>query len=275
MADPAADTYVLGTEPVERERLRLQHELWLPAAREAWERAGLGIGHRVLDLGAGPGYVGLELARAVGPSGRVLGLELSPTYVEEGRRAARESALAQLEFRLHDLRSDPLPREGFDLAWCRWVAMFLPSVEPLAGELAAALRPGGQLVIHEYIHWDSFGLHPHGEAVGRFGAATQACFRAGGGDPDVNRRLPALLAAAGFRIEELRPLLVLGREGDPVARWIERFIATFGPELIRQGLWSQEEADRAAAEIAEARRTPGCFWVAPTLMELRATKLAP
>ena len=83
----ATDTYLLGTDSLELERLRLQHELWLPEARRAWQRAGLKPGERVLDLGAGPGFVALELAREVGPEGRVLGLELSAAYAEAARRA--------------------------------------------------------------------------------------------------------------------------------------------------------------------------------------------
>ncbi|MCP9916272.1 methyltransferase domain-containing protein [Cyanobium sp. ATX 6F1] len=274
-AERPSDTYVLGTDPAERERLRLQHELWLPAAREAWGRAGLAPGQRVLDLGAGPGFCALELARAVGPTGKVLALELSAAYVQAGQRAAAAAGLEQLELRRHDLNREALAETGFDLAWCRWLAMFLPAVEPLVETLAGALRPGAQVVLHEYIHWDSFGLHPHGPALGRFGAACQASFRASGADPDVNRRLPALLAARGFRIEELRPLLLLGQPWDPVAAWIERFVAIYGPELVRQGHWSAAEAEAAAAEITAAHQTPGAFWVAPTVMELRATRLDP
>ncbi len=271
----AADTYVLGTDALELERLRLQHELWLPAVRDGCQAAGLAAAERVLDLGAGPGFVSLELARQVGPSGRVLGLELSPTYVEAARRAAAAAGLAQLEFRRHDLRSDPLPQEPFDLVWCRWVAMFLPAVEPLLDQLAGLLEPGGRLLIHEYIHWSSFGLHPRGEAVRRFADASLASFRAAGGDTDINRRLPSLLAARGFRLEALRPLAVVGRPGEGVADWLERFVLIYGRELIRQGRWSEAEAAAAAAEIAAAHQDPGACWMGPTLLELRATRWEP
>ncbi len=270
-----ADTYVLGTEAAELERLRLQHELWRPAAAEAWRRAGLGSGQRVLDLGAGPGFAALDLARAVGPGGRVLGLELSDTYLAAGRSAAAAAGLAQLELRRHDLRTDPLPDEPFDLVWCRWVAMFLPALEPLLDGLAARLPPGARLVLHEYIHWSSFGLHPHGAAVGRFGVATLESFRAAGGDPDVNRRLPSLLAERGFRIDHLRPLALIGRPGDAVAGWIERFVRIYGRELIRQGRWSEADAATAEAEIAAAGRDPGACWMGPTVLEVQATRWGP
>ncbi len=267
-----SDTYLLGTEPLELERLRLQHELWLPEARRAWRRADLAPGERVLDLGAGPGFVALELAREVGPAGRVLGLELSASYVEAARALGR--GLSQLEVRCLDLSNDPLPVEPFDLVWCRWVLMFLPEVEPLLDRLAASLSPGARLVIHEYIHWSSFGLHPHGEAVGRFGAAAMASFQRAGGDTDVNRRLPSLLTARGFRVDELLPLTVVGRLGDGVARWLERFVTIYGRELIRCGQWSEDDGRQAEAEMAAARQDPGSFWVGPTLMETRATRWA-
>jgi SAM-dependent methyltransferase len=263
-------SYLLGTHAEELERLRFQHELWRPHALAAWQRAGLGPGDRVLDVGAGPGFAALDLARLVGPKGRVLGLELSPDYVQAGQQLAEAEGLTQLELRQHQLLQDPWPTGGFDLAWCRWVAMFLPDLQPLLEGLKRSLRPGGCLVLHEYVHWDSFGLYPQGEAVARFGQACQASFRQAGGDADVNRRLPSLLAAQGWHIEELRPLPVLGGPGSMAARWLERFVPVYGPRLQELGLWSQADADAATAEIDRAARTPGSFWVGPTVLEVRA-----
>jgi ubiquinone/menaquinone biosynthesis C-methylase UbiE len=81
-------SYLLGTHAEELERLRFQHDLWRPQALAAWQRAGLAPGDRVLDVGAGPGFAALDLARLVGPKGRVLGLELSPDYVHAGEQLA-------------------------------------------------------------------------------------------------------------------------------------------------------------------------------------------
>ena len=48
--------YVLGTHDEEIERLGLQHRVWRPRMLEAWRRAGVTVGSRVIDIGAGPGY---------------------------------------------------------------------------------------------------------------------------------------------------------------------------------------------------------------------------
>jgi len=272
---PTDQPYVLGTHGEELERLRFQHELWRPLAEAAWDRAGLTAGERVLDLGAGPGFAALDLARRVGPTGQVLALEHSPAYVVAGQRLAVEAGLTHLELRQHDLLRDPLPREGFDLAWMRWVAMFLADLEPLLTQLPLALRPGGRLVLHEYVQWDSFGLHPHGAAIHRFGQAVQRSFRQAGGDPDVNRRLPSLLAARGFHIDALEPLPVLGREGSLAAQWMQRFVMVYAHQLQAQGLWSAADQAEALAEIEAAAEDPGSFWMGPTVLELRATRWAP
>jgi len=269
---PGADAYLLGTHAAELERLRVQHALWRPLAQEGWRRAGLIPGERVLDLGAGPGFAAHDLAHWVGPTGLVLALERSPVYVAAGRELARQQGLAHLRWHEHDLLRDPLPAAGFDLAWMRWVAMFLPDLEPLLIQLPQALRPGGRLVVHEYMHWDSFGLHPHGNAVARFGQAVQRSFREAGGDPDVNRRLPSLLAARGFRIDALTPVPVLGAEGSMAASWMQRFVAVYASQLIDRGLWTSDDQQEAEAEIATAAHDPGSYWVGPTVLELQATR---
>jgi cyclopropane fatty-acyl-phospholipid synthase-like methyltransferase len=179
----ANSSYLLGTHAEELERLRFQHQLWLPQAQAAWQRAGLASGAHVLDVGAGPGFAAMDLARVVGPSGRVLGLELSANYVAAGRDLASAAGLTQLELRPCNLLEDAWPEEHFEQIWCRWVAMFLARLEPLLHGLEQCIAPGGQLLIHEYVHWDSFGLHPHGQAIRRFGEACQQSFRQAGGDP--------------------------------------------------------------------------------------------
>ncbi|HXU78754.1 MAG TPA: class I SAM-dependent methyltransferase, partial [Methylomirabilota bacterium] len=64
--------YVLGTDGAELERLGLQHQLWLAQAASIWERAGFRRGHRILDVGCGPGFAALDLAERVGPRGRIV-----------------------------------------------------------------------------------------------------------------------------------------------------------------------------------------------------------
>ena len=265
-------SYLLGTHGEELERLRFQNQLWRPTAAAAWQRAGLQSGERVLDLGAGPGFAAMDLAQVVGPSGRVLGLELSPVYVDAGNALVREAGIAQLQLRQQDLLHDAWPEERFDMLWSRWVAMFLPQLEPLLRGAEACLRPGGRWVIHEYVHWDTFALHPHGEAIQRFGQACQQSFRASGGDPDVNRRLPALLSERGWALEDLQPLPVMGGPGSMAAQWMEQFVAVYGSRLQTLGLWSTSDASQAQREILRSHRQGGCYWVGPTLLEVRATR---
>ncbi len=263
-------SYLLGTHAEELERLRFQNQLWRPTARAAWARAGLQAGEQVLDLGAGPGFAALDLAAIVGPTGRVLGLELSNAYVEAGCTLA--AGVDQLELRQHDLVTDPWPKEHFDLIWSRWVAMFLTELDPLLAGAEACLRPGGRWVLHEYMHWDTFGLHPHGKAIHRFGQACQASFHAAAGRSDVNRTLPATLAKRGWTIDALEPLPVVGDSTSMAGQWMERFVEVYGQTLIRSGRWTRDDAAEARAEIAHSHQQPGSFWVGPTTLEVRASR---
>src|SRR5437867_13080004 len=73
--------YVLGTHDEELARLGLQHRVWRPVVLDCWQRAGITVGKRVLDVGAGPGYATVDLAEIVGPPGEVVALERSNKFV--------------------------------------------------------------------------------------------------------------------------------------------------------------------------------------------------
>ena len=84
--------YVLGTHDEELARLGLQHRIWRPIALDCWQKAGITIGSRVLDVGAGPGYAATDLAEIVGPTGKVVAVERSSNFVralEERCRVAQ------------------------------------------------------------------------------------------------------------------------------------------------------------------------------------------
>lgn len=74
----AADDYVLGSAAPELRRLRTISVLYRDATLSWLERAGIGDGMSVLDVGCGPGDVTLLAARLVGPKGAVIGLDSSP-----------------------------------------------------------------------------------------------------------------------------------------------------------------------------------------------------
>src|SRR5437667_409272 len=69
MSQTAERDYVLGTHDEEIARLGLQHRVWRPVVLECWQKAGITVGSRVLDVGAGPGYATVDLAEIVGQSG--------------------------------------------------------------------------------------------------------------------------------------------------------------------------------------------------------------
>lgn len=267
--------YVLGTHGAERDRLALQHALWVDEARQGWRAAGIGRGSSVLDMGCGPGHAMEALLALVGPAGTVAGLELSPEFAAQAR--ARAASHARSDVRVHefDLMSGPLPRPlhaAFDAVWCRWVAMFVRDPAMLVRAAHDALRPGGCVVFHEYMHYGTYGLHPHGDRVREFVQHAMASYAADGGDADVARRLPALLADAGMEVTSLRPIARVARPADPLWHWPAGFVRTYSRRPLELGRVDEPWVRALHDELDSATGRPDSMIVAPTLLEVVAVR---
>ena len=123
-------------------------------------------------------------------------------------------------------------------AWCRWVGMFLPRLEPLLDRLAAALRPGGRLVLHEYVQWNSFGLYPKGSQLALFVERCIQHWRRHGGDPNVAQRLPELLEARGFRLLHSSSLMACSPSDHPKAQWLIDFLSSYPVQRPAAASWA-------------------------------------
>jgi ubiquinone/menaquinone biosynthesis C-methylase UbiE len=114
MTETADHEYVLGTRSDELERLKMQHELWVDLAEAEWDRAGIGAGQTVMDLGCGPGFALRALARRVGAEGRAVGVDVSRRFLEHAQQYASEGSEAAIETHHVDAHVMPFGSDTFD-----------------------------------------------------------------------------------------------------------------------------------------------------------------
>lgn len=274
-----ADGYVLGTDDIELGRLGLQHRIWADAASAIWRRAGLVPGMRVLDIGCGPGFASLDMAAIAGPTGRIVGVDESPRFVEafNAQAAARGTNWAgAYRGDVHDIAS-ALAACGvaglFDMAYARWVLCFVPDPARVLRSAAALLRPGGRLCVQDYFCYASMSLAPKEPAFTEVITAIDRSWRDRGGDPDIVGRLPVMLDEAGFRLTSLEVDHRIARPGSTMWTWPTVFWASVLPRLVASGHITSTQ--RAAFEVAWARAgsDPTRFCLLPPVFDVIAERV--
>jgi SAM-dependent methyltransferase len=128
-----------------------------PLGRRALDRARVAAGESVLDVGCGCGDTTLELARRVGPSGRVFGVDISAPMLARARERARAAGATQVTFEQADAQTHAFPPATFDLIFSRFGVMFFVDPTAALANLRLALRPGGRLT---FVCWQAFPQNP-------------------------------------------------------------------------------------------------------------------
>ncbi len=265
--------YVLGTHDEEISRLGLQHRVWRPVVLDCWQRAGITVGKRVLDLGAGPGYAAIDLAEIVGPTGEVVAIERSHKFVGAIREACRARSLGNVKIHELDLMADDLPKADYDFSWCRWVVSFVSDPSLLIKKLAGVMPRGGVSIFHEYGHYETWRFFPRLPNQERFREHVIATWRESGGEPDGASRLAALLMQNGFVVRSTRPHIFCVRPTDYMWQWPAQFIEVYLPRLQEMGRIDQKFADQLLADLAEAKIRPNSAMITPLVLEIIAQKM--
>ena len=102
-------------------------------------------GESVLDIGCGGGTTTLELAKRVGPTGRVLGADISENSIAQVQRRIAGAGLKQAEATVADVAAHPFPANGFDLVFSRFGVMFFADPTAAFANVRCAVKPGGRL----------------------------------------------------------------------------------------------------------------------------------
>ncbi|MBN1350483.1 class I SAM-dependent methyltransferase [candidate division KSB1 bacterium] len=140
-------------------KLSVTNPLREPALRSAIQALHLPVGSRGLDAGCGIGFQAKLLAEAVGATGRITGLDLSPEMIRYAQSDIENSGLAErIAFQRGDVRQLPFEDNMFDWAWSADCVGYAPLEPlPLIRELVRVVKPGGIVAI---LAWSSQQLLP-------------------------------------------------------------------------------------------------------------------
>ena len=182
------------------------HFDWPPLA--FWDRAGTGAvqrinltaGQSVLDLCCGTGASAVPAARAVGPTGQVLGIDIAEPLLTKARRRAEREGLTHARFERGDATKAGLSSGSFDAVVCVFGVFFVADMPGFVAEMWRMVRPGGHLAVTTWgvgwlepastVFWDSVravepslykGFNPWDSITTV--PAVEALFAAGGATP--------------------------------------------------------------------------------------------
>jgi ubiquinone/menaquinone biosynthesis C-methylase UbiE len=183
---------------VEPERRAAYDEIlaYHPALDPLFKPLELGPGMRLLDVGSGPGHTTLEMARRVGASGRVVGVDVNADFVAAATRRARAQGL-NTEFVRAAFPPLPFPDHSFERVLCKNVLEYVDSAADTMAEMARVAAPGA-IVVAIDSDWEmlalELGLGAQALSDRVIAAARSVAVR----EPRIGRRLYGLMRRAGL-----------------------------------------------------------------------------
>ena len=236
------DSYILGHETTELDRLIYQARFYGDLTEHLLQLASLQPGMRVLDLGCGPGDVTFLAARMVGPEGSVIGIDKSPDAIDAARRRASQAGVSNVRFEVQELPGLTLA-EPVDAIVGRLILMYFPDPAAVLRQLLAHLKPGG-LVVFQEMDMATATSEPWCDLVETTGQRIIQTFERAGIETRCGLKLRAIFRDAGLPVPELiEGARVEGGPDASVYTYLAETLRTLLPLMERTGVATIAEVD--------------------------------
>jgi SAM-dependent methyltransferase len=266
---PQDSEYLLGANEAELHRLRFQHRVWGPVTNGFFDRLDVGEGWKCLDVGAGPGFVSLDLRERVGQRGEVTALDPSRYFLEALAGEVARRGWTNVRLVPATVEGANLPAGYYDLVYARWVISFVPDPQTFIDRIVTALRPGGVIAVQDY-YYEGLSLHPRGGPWDRMADIVRAFYRSGGGDPYISARLPPLFNQLGLELIDFLPHTLAGGPTSDVFEWAQQFFDTHTPLMVERGIITRQECNALLDDWQAHRNNPDALLFSPIVVNVAA-----
>jgi ubiquinone/menaquinone biosynthesis C-methylase UbiE len=169
--------------------------------------ASLQPGQTVLDLGSGAGFDSFLAMRAVGPTGHVIGVDMTAEMITKARANAKKGGYSNVEFRLGEIEALPVADATVDVIISNCVINLCPDKRPVYREAFRVLKPGGRIAVSDVVARIELP-----DEVKRDLALHSGCLAGA----TLEQELKTILAEAGFVDVSIRPK---GNSDEVITSW--------------------------------------------------------
>lgn len=260
---------VLGE--AEQARLLAQCELHRMEAELLFDRICVESGWQVLDLGCGPLGVLDILAERAGPPGRVIGMDRDPAMLDAAAAALATRGVKGVGLVRGDITETGGPTDSFDLVHERMTLGDALSPRDAVAEMVRLTRPGGWVALQDadLVSWT---CEPASVAWNRLAHALTSTWI---GDPNIGRRLPGLLRAAGLVDVEVDVHAGLWHPGEPHHTLLPHLVGLHRDRILANGPLTAFDLDVYLDEVREHLARPDTLVLSWTLFQAWGRKPFP
>jgi ubiquinone/menaquinone biosynthesis C-methylase UbiE len=268
--DPSPDDRPADSN-AELYRLRLQAEVWRPAAEDFLAEIGIASGSRAVDLGCGAMGILGPLARGVGEAGTVIGVEGNPVRLAAARAYVAEANLRNTTIVPGTVVATGLPSGQFDLVHCRFVFATVGWAEAILTEMLRLLRPGGCIAIQEP-DGSCWNVSPRNAAWSSLKTAIMGAFRVVGGNFNAGLHTYGILRAAGMEdvLQRNAVLACCGRH--PYKQLPLQFAGWLRSRILEGGLMSEHRLASCMSHARMIASDPGSVMTTFIVTQVAARK---
>jgi SAM-dependent methyltransferase len=244
--------YTIAGGLTDAQRLARQAHVMADASEAFLLGLGLASGWACLDVGCGDGQVAIAMARVVGPSGRVVGVDVDAEALDLARAAATRAGVSA-EFEQADA-ARPFATEAFDLAYARLLLSHLVDPAAAVRAMRSEVRPGGTVAVED-LFLGTLRSDPPAPALDRLQEVYGATVRFHGGDPTIGPRLRALLSSTGLR--DVREETVANPMNTVDEKlFLAQLVGNMRAAILEAGVATDDQIDDLQASVEQAARDP-------------------
>jgi len=232
-------SYILATGKVGAQALDIQQQLFEQGSFDLLQKAGLKVGMVVYDVGCGSGAMTVCLAKKVGPSGRVIAIDVSEEQLNVAKQKVKEAGLKNVTFVQADAQQlEEFPSELADVIYFRFVLIHLQQPQRALENMYQRLKLRGKLVFQEptwttiHTNYPESFLNQYRDAIIKLGEIKGVNYNIGRSTPKLVTHLPY----SSVESYELETKITLEQYKD-IAQI--RLVET-GDKLVAAGLVTQE-----------------------------------